>query len=158
MVMKHHNYTRELLEPIVQSSTSIKQVLQKLDRQMTGGNYCHIKKTIDKFHIDRSHFKGQAWNKGKHTSKYTKESFVKIILVKNGPGWTSHKIKLSLYKFGLKEEKCEKCGQEPVWNNEKLGMHLDHLNGDHSDNRFENLIILCPNCHTQTPTYSAKKR
>lgn len=30
--------------------------------------------------------------------------------------------------------------------------------GDHDDNRFENLKILCPNCHSQTPTYAAKNR
>lgn len=35
---------------------------------------------------------------------------------------------------------------------------MDHINGDHYDNRLENLRIVCPNCHTQTSTFSSKKR
>jgi hypothetical protein len=35
-------------------------------------------------------------------------------------------------------------------------LELDHINGLHSDNRLENLRIVCPNCHAQTPTNSGK--
>lgn len=50
---------------------------------------------------------------------------------------------------------CENIG---VWNGKKLSLQLDHINGDHSDNRLENLRFLCPNCHTQTETYCSKCR
>ena len=89
--------------------------------------------------------------------KRTKEEFIKEVLVLNGVGWKSHAIKLELFKFGLKERKCEKCGQDEIWFGEKLSLQLDHKNGNHKDNRFENLEILCPNCHSQTPTYSGKR-
>ena len=39
----------------------------------------------------------------------------------------------------------------------KLPKVIDHANGDGSDNRIENLRYLCPNCHSQTPTYRSKK-
>jgi 5-methylcytosine-specific restriction endonuclease McrA len=35
---------------------------------------------------------------------------------------------------------------------------LDHVNGDHTDNRLENLRILCPNCHAQTDTWCGRNR
>ena len=50
--------------------------------------------------------------------------------------------------------KCQQCGwceRNPVTGN--LALDIDHINGDHSDNRFENLRVLCPNCHALTPTY-----
>jgi 5-methylcytosine-specific restriction endonuclease McrA len=37
-------------------------------------------------------------------------------------------------------------------------LHLDHINGINNDNRRENLRFLCPNCHSQTPTYGNRAR
>ena len=64
----------------------------------------------------------------------------------------------TLKNFLIQEvgESCTECGQGPVWNNKPLVLHLDHIDGN-SDNNFpENLRLLCPNCHTQTETYSSK--
>jgi hypothetical protein len=35
-------------------------------------------------------------------------------------------------------------------------MHIDHINGVRDDHRLENLRMLRPNCHSQTPTYGGK--
>lgn len=48
---------------------------------------------------------------------------------------------------------CKKCEIVDVWQNEKINLHLDHINGINNDNRIENLRFLCPNCHSQTKTY-----
>jgi hypothetical protein len=71
-------------------------------------------------------------------------------------GWQSHQIKLKLFELNLKERKCGICGQNEIWNNNKLGLELDHINGIHNDNRLENLRILCPNCHSQMPTQGVR--
>ena len=60
---------------------------------------------------------------------------------------TSAKLKEKLFKDGLKEEKCELCGVS-VWQGVKLPLELHHRNSDHNDNSFDNLQILCPNCHS----------
>lgn len=58
------------------------------------------------------------------------------------------KIKGKLIREGLKENKCEICGLINEWNGKPLVLQLHHINGNHTDNRLENLQILCPNCHS----------
>jgi 5-methylcytosine-specific restriction endonuclease McrA len=60
------------------------------------------------------------------------------------------------YKRYLKEkygDKCVECGQENIWNNKKLVLQLDHIDGNSDNNQISNLRLLCPNCHTQTETF-----
>ena len=73
-------------------------------------------------------------------------------LVKNSSISSNH-LKLRLIKAGVLEYKCKRCGIDQ-WLNNKLVLQLDHINGDHYDNRIENLRLLCPNCHSQTPTFN----
>jgi hypothetical protein len=116
------------------------------------------KKKMDLFGIDYSHFKGQKWAKDiPSKNAFSKKEFFEKVLIINGSGWKSHQIKLKLYYFNLKKEKCEICGIKN-WKNKKLSFHLDHMNGNHNDNRLENLRILCPNCHSQTDTFGIKNR
>jgi 5-methylcytosine-specific restriction endonuclease McrA len=64
-------------------------------------------------------------------------------------------IKLRLLAAGLKNQKCEQCGIS-AWRGEPLSLALHHINGDGRDNRLENLVLLCPNCHSQTPNFGVK--
>jgi DNA-binding NarL/FixJ family response regulator len=64
-------------------------------------------------------------------------------------------LKQRLLKAGLKENRCEECGTSE-WMGEPLNMALHHVNGDGTDNRLENLKLLCANCHSQTPNYGGR--
>jgi transposase-like protein len=64
-------------------------------------------------------------------------------------------LKQRLIRSGLKENRCERCGIEE-WRGEPLSMALHHINGDGLDNRLENISMLCPNCHSQTPNFSGR--
>jgi hypothetical protein len=64
-------------------------------------------------------------------------------------------LKGRLLAAGLKTNRCERCGLTE-WLGEPLSMALHHVNGDGFDNRLENLMLLCPNCHAQTPNFSGR--
>lgn len=64
-------------------------------------------------------------------------------------------VKIRLIKEGLKANCCERCGLSR-WRGEPITMALHHINGDRLDNRLENLQLLCPNCHSQTDTFSGR--
>jgi hypothetical protein len=53
---------------------------------------------------------------------------------------------------------CAICGTEDKWNGMSLAMIVDHINGDATDSRRENLRLVCPNCDSQLPTYKARNR
>lgn len=55
------------------------------------------------------------------------------------------------------EYRCVKCGVSE-WQGNPINLELDHINGVNTDHRLDNLRWLCPNCHSQTPTYAFRNR
>lgn len=71
--------------------------------------------------------------------------------------YQSYKIKKWLIKHHLKENKCECCGISE-WNGKLIECALHHKDGNKHNNKLDNLIILCPNCHSQTDNFTAKNK
>ena len=98
--------------------------------------------------FDTSHFTGTRWARGRRLPKIPLEK----ILVRGSTYRGNSKLRKRLIEAGLLAPKCAECGSS-TWRGEPLPLHLDHINGDHTDNRLENLRILCPNCHAITDTW-----
>lgn len=144
-------YTKEQFINAWNTSATLSEVASKIGCNRSGGGYHTIKSAATELALSYDHMTGKA-NSGPKFRRTIEEKLVNgILLGTNG-------LKLDLIKNNLLENKCQECGLPPLWNNRKLVLQLDHINGVRTDNRLENLRLLCPNCHTQTITYGGKNR
>lgn len=144
---KIDNFTKEQLEEIVQNSYSLREVLKAIGYTVTGDNNNTLKKRLQEYNIDYSHFS----LKGRNRTVRNEENVFCI------NSTASQKTLRSWYEKGnYTEYKCAICGQEPFWNGKKLTLTLDHINGHNHDDRLENLRWICPNCDRQLDTFAGK--
>lgn len=145
-------FTQESLTEAVKTSTSMIQTIKKLYPRYSAGIIPTIRKYVKLWNIDTSHWKGQGWSRGKiNRNRWTRPEDV---FVENG----SHprgSVKTAFLR--LAPYRCSVCGIDS-WCGNKITLQLDHINGVNSDNRFDNLRLLCPNCHSQTATFSGRNR
>jgi hypothetical protein len=145
-------YSKEKLEQVITECNNFSDVVRLLGMKPFYGNRQTVKKYIEIYGLDISHFrKASPGRKGKK-KKYDLES----ILVENSTYIYTTNLKDRLYKDGIKERKCEMCGQGELWMGKKISLILDHINGCNTDNRIENLRIVCPNCNASLPTHGGK--
>lgn len=149
--MRKLRWTKEQLIEGAAKSLSIRQLLSFLGVVNAGGNYNVIKRHLKALDVDTSHFTGAGWRKGSQTPVTPPRPLEKLLV--QGSDCQSYKLKKRLFITGLKQRQCEECGWAKTSADGRVPLELDHINGDRTDNRLENLRILCPNCHSLKPTH-----
>lgn len=143
--------TREEFQAIVKTCSTYREILERFNLVVTSGNYRSLRKRIKDDNIDVSNIRGTPTNR-EFVRKHTNET----IFCKDSKVY-SETAKRRLITEKLIPYQCQKCGLGDEWQGEKLVLIMDHINGDHHDNRLENLRFLCPNCNSQTETFCGRK-
>lgn len=149
-------YTDQQFIESVQKSFSIAEVLSTLGLAPAGGSYKLFHRRVKILNLDTSHFTGQGHLKNKK-NVWNVGMPLDQILIKDSAYSNTSNLRKRLIKEGIFENKCERCGINS-WQSEELTLHLDHIDGNNTNNSLDNLRLLCPNCHSLTPTYCGKNK
>jgi hypothetical protein len=148
--MRKRSWTNEQLRIAASKSRSYREILLRLGLRMAGGNYKQIRRYLKEADLTPK-LLGKGWSKGLRGIGVARLSLNDIL--KRGTSFQSFKLKKRLFSEGIKSPICEECGWARISDDGRLPLELDHINGDPTDNRLENLRILCPNCHSLKPTH-----
>lgn len=154
---RQSKYTLEILAEAVAASSSIYGVLRHLGVPISGGMHAHISRRIKFFDLDTTHFTGQGHNRGRTSpDRLTPDQ----ILVERPAGsrrTAPYLLRRALVETGVPYE-CSTCGISADWNGLPLILQVDHINGNYLDSRPRNVRFLCPNCHSQTPSWAGRNK
>ncbi|MFG2346372.1 HNH endonuclease [Streptomyces phaeochromogenes] len=140
------------LRQAVAQSISIAGVLRLLQRPDNTRLRALLPQLTTDYGIDTSHFLGQAHQRGKPGPTPLKRPEDLLVKHRGGRRTKTALLRRALREIGLPEE-CAECGTGPEWLGDPMTLEIDHINGDWSDDRPENLRLLCPNCHAITDTW-----
>jgi hypothetical protein len=141
------------LRDAIEKSPSLTAALRRLGLRAAGGNYLTLRRAIEHYGVSTDHF-DPIWTR--RATFAPKATPLDEVLVEHS---TYHrgKLKERLYAAGLKQRRCELCGQGELWQGRPMSLIIDHVNGVGEDNRLEHLQIVCPNCAATLDTHCGRK-
>ncbi|WP_406394863.1 HNH endonuclease [Streptomyces sp. NBC_00887] len=149
--------SRRELASAIEKSKSMAGVLKLLGHTNNGAARARLKRSLAEYGLSTAHFTGQGHTRGS-SSPHRKAA--PEILQRRESG--AARTRTTLLRRALDEigrpRVCSACGIGDTWQGKRLVLEIDHINGDHLDNCRENLRYLCPSCHSQTATFSKRRR
>ena len=146
-------YKGKLIEDnldIVKEEISNGKPLMEIARDL-GVKYDTLKRHLKRLDVEYAtnpNRKGRPHYESRVSAMYYIENNIPI----NAP-----KLRKKLLEEGIKESKCERCGITE-WMGEEVPLELHHLDGNHYNNKLDNLVILCSNCHSQIHGYNKREK
>lgn len=115
-----------------------------------------MQKYAARWEISSDHFDPVGASLAGLRAHWRKPTALAEIMVEGSSYSRSH-LKNRLFDAGIKERRCELCGQDEIWRGRKMALILDHVNGVPDDHRIANLRIVCPNCAATLETHCGRK-
>ena len=144
MINKKKNVDAEYLNEISLSSKSAAEAARRL-----GMPFSTYKRYAEKLNVYKTNKPGKGI---KNINPYE----ILYRLENSNYQISGKRIKDTLFKLGIKEEKCEICNLK-YWNGHIIPLELHHIDGNNLNNRLDNFQILCPNCHSLTDNFRGRK-
>lgn len=142
-------YTKEELENMVYHCFSLKDLIKKIGYEGADGRTGDtVKRRLNHYNIDYSHFLS--------VRSFQEERTFENSFCENSTASMNYIRKHFLEEHTNRYE-CAICGISE-WNGKPLTLNLDHENGNHFDNRLENLRWICPNCDRQLDSNCRKNK
>jgi 5-methylcytosine-specific restriction endonuclease McrA len=142
------------------NATSLGQILKHHGLINKGRNSSTLKRRLLEERIDFSHLKmGRNSNKGREFQKLklTLQECLENVFIQNS---TYNRISAKRYilRYNLMPYECVECKLKGEWNGKSLVLQIDHKDGVSNNHILDNLQWICPNCHSQTPTFSGRRK